>query len=304
MDDSLEARILKAAAKADANDLPDFPDDKSDLPSDYEYEPNDEEEEEIVEDITESELLKYLDQQQDPLQVAQRLFYHELNTLTAQKHEHDWKLKCIPNKCMEELYAKGWTQMDYLIDLDTLKGARHEADAWLQQGKFMPASRAKTSEEDPFRDTNARDDAIVWLDPAANDNPTNFQKVLDFFSGPLHADLASMIRLNGKTEYQLAYYHPDNARYECHRDALPTDDPDDTTQRRVTAILYLNPGFCNSEGGELKIHGHRSASGLEDSADRLIHPLLGRVVIFLSGVVDHEVCPAKKERFALTAWMR
>ncbi|ORX50525.1 hypothetical protein DM01DRAFT_1324946 [Hesseltinella vesiculosa] len=304
-DTSLEAQILKAAAKSGADDLPDFPDDQSDLPSDYEYVPNDDDDEEIIEDITESDLLKYLDQQRDPLQVVQRLFYHEINTLSAQKHEHDWKLKCIPNRCMEELYGQGWTQMDYLLDLDTLKGANQEAVHMLKEGKFVPAGRVKDVEDDPFRDNNARDDAIIWMDPAANDNPPFFQKVLDFYSGPLHDDLSSMIRLNGKTEYQLAYYHPNNARYERHRDALPTDDPEDTNQRRVTAILYLNANWTNGDGGELKIHGHENAdTGLEDSADRYVHPLLGRMVIFMSGVTDHEVCPAKKERFALTAWMR
>lgn len=132
--------------------------------------------------------------------------------------------------------------------------------------------------------------------------------MLDFFNGPLHDDLASMVRLNGKTEYQLAYYHPANARYEKHRDALPTDNPDDTSQRRITAIMYLNPGFSSSDGGELKLFGasHDTADGGGglDAADHVIPPLLGRVVIFLSGVIDHAVLPAKKERFALTAWMR
>lgn len=113
-----------------------------------------------------------------------------------------------------------------------------------------------------------------------------------------------MIRLNGKVEYQLAYYHPQNARYEKHRDALPTDNPDDTSQRRVTAILYLNPGITSVDGGELKIYGIPNAFGHSESAERNIQPLLGRVVIFLSGVIDHAVMPSKKERFALTAWMR
>ncbi|CAO3644112.1 unnamed protein product [Cunninghamella echinulata] len=175
----------------------------------------------------------------------------------------------------------------------------------LDRGMFTQASQLKNHDDDPYRDVNARDDSIVWLDPENKDtNSAHIQKVLDFFNGPLHDDLASMIRLNGKVEYQLAYYHPQNARYEKHRDALPTDDPEDTSQRRVTAILYLNPGITNADGGELKIFGIPNSFGHSESADRSIPPLLGRIVIFLSGVIDHAVMPAKKERFALTAWMR
>ncbi|CAO3588167.1 unnamed protein product [Absidia cylindrospora] len=202
------------------------------------------------------------------------------------------------------LYAHGWTQLDTLLDLDCVKGARKEADTMLANGTFTPASQVKSNVDDPYRDVNARDDAIIWLDPEDKTNSPYLQKVLDFFNGPLHDDLASMIRLNGKTEYQLAYYHPDNAQYEKHRDALPTDNAQDTSQRRITAILYLNPGFTGGDGGELKLFGNENAQGYLDSADRVIHPLLGRVVIFLSGVMDHAVLPAKKERFALTAWMR
>lgn len=113
-----------------------------------------------------------------------------------------------------------------------------------------------------------------------------------------------MIRLRGKTEYQLAYYHPENARYEKHRDAFPTDDPEDTHQRRVTAILYFNPGWMHGDGGELKIFGRNGSNGVTDAADRTVPPMMGRLVIFLSGVVNHAVLPTKNGRFALTAWMR
>ncbi|CAO3644108.1 unnamed protein product [Cunninghamella echinulata] len=89
-------RILRVAATNNDN-LPDFPDDKNGIPLDYE----EEEEIEEVEEITENDLLKYLDQQENPLSIAQRLFYHEVNTLSAQKHEHDWKLKCLPNKFIQ-----------------------------------------------------------------------------------------------------------------------------------------------------------------------------------------------------------
>ncbi|KAI7867852.1 hypothetical protein BDF14DRAFT_1799777 [Spinellus fusiger] len=303
---SLESRILRAAATT-TTDLPEFPDDKSDLPSDYEYDPDtmEEEEEEEIIDIDENDLLEYLDQQESPLTIAQRLFYHELNTVESQSHAREWSLQCLEPATMEALYSHGWAIVDGLLDLDTVKGARLEAEAMLAQGVFSSPSAAVTNKEeaDPFRDTKARDDTIVWLDPTQNTSP-HIAKILAFIHGPLHHDMAEMIRLHGSTEYQLAYYHPQNAQYEQHRDAFPVDDPSDQQQRRVTAIVYLNPVWASGDGGELKLLAPAEAHGVRLGADTIVPPLLGRVVLFMSGVVDHAVLQANKERFALTAWMR
>ena len=122
MSDALESRILKAAATTNAVELPEFPDNKSDLPSDYEYDPNEEEEVEEVEEIDENDLLKYLDEQENPLYIAQRLFYKEVNSTKSQASCPTWKLECLPCKAIEDLYGHGWATVDGLIDLNTLKG--------------------------------------------------------------------------------------------------------------------------------------------------------------------------------------
>ncbi|CAO0791344.1 unnamed protein product [Mucor circinelloides] len=308
---SLEDRILRMAA-TDATDLPDFPDDKSDLPSDFEYHPEDyeQDEEEIVEEISESELLKYLEHQESGLSVAQRLFYHELNTTEYQRNSGSWDLNCLTPEAVEELYSKGWTELEGQLDLDTLKGAHEESVQLLEQGQFIPAR--SFSENDPYRDTAARDDSILWFDPENQadyekgivDIPPHFQKIIEFIQGPLMHDIKNMVRLNGRTEYQLAYFHPEGARYERHRDALPTDDPQDTNQRRITIVFYLNPGWVKDHGGEVKIFSRPDDHGLPEGAERIVKPLLGRILLLLSGAVDHEIMPCKHSRYALTAWLR
>lgn len=119
---TLEDRLLRMAA-TDVSDLPAFPDNKSDLPSDFEYDPNNyEQEEEVVEEITEAELLKYLDEQEDALSIVQRLFYHELNTTEYQHQCSSWDLQCLTPNDVEELYGKGWIEIEGLIDLNILRG--------------------------------------------------------------------------------------------------------------------------------------------------------------------------------------
>ncbi|CAO3607410.1 unnamed protein product [Mucor hiemalis] len=286
---SLEDRILRMAA-TDASDLPDFPDDKSDLPSDFEYNPED------YEDMEE--------------EVAQRLFYHELNTTEYQSHSDTWHLNCLTPQAVEELYGKGWTELEGLVDLEILRGAHQEAEMLLSQDAYI-APRDLRAEDDPFRDTSARDDAIVWLDPKNENNapgtvdtPPFMSKVLEFIAGPLYHDIAKMIRLQGRTEYQLAYYHPNGAHYERHRDAFPTDNLADVDQRRVTVVFYLNPGWVAGDGGEVNLFSGTDGHGLPEGADRIVRPQLGRILLMLSGVVDHEILPTRKEQYRLTAWLR
>lgn len=178
MSDTLESRILKVASTN--TELPEFPDDKSDLPSDYEYDADQLEEEEIVEEVSENELLKYLDKQENPLHIAQRLFYNEINTVASQAGCPNWQLEKLSCRVVEDLYAHGWATVDGLIDLSTLKGmtelywhviltdgwslgARAEAEQLLKKGAFTRASALSENDpDDPFRDGTARDDWITW----------------------------------------------------------------------------------------------------------------------------------------------
>ncbi|KAI8384825.1 uncharacterized protein BYT42DRAFT_493789 [Radiomyces spectabilis] len=300
---SLDSRI-QSVVQSQPTELPEFPDDKSDLPSDYEYNPDEMDDvEEEVEEIDENELLAHLDRQEHPLYVAQRLFYNEVNTTQSQTHASEWQLHCLQPKVIEDLYAHGWATVKGMFELQDLKGAYEEANS--MRGQFTPADKS-IPEGDPFRDTKARDDAIIWLDPSSQKMTETpyLQKMLDFIRGPLSNDLKKMMRLRGPIEYQLSHF-PSNGRYEKHRDGFPIDDPEDTQQRRVTVMIFLTPGWTPCDGGELRIFGNASEQhGTVDAAARDIHPLLDHIVIMLSGVVDHEILPAAKERFALTAWLR
>jgi Rps23 Pro-64 3,4-dihydroxylase Tpa1-like proline 4-hydroxylase len=170
-----------------------------------------------------------------------------------------------------------------------------------ENGAFQPAQEYREEGDDQYRDNKARDDKTVWLDPTDKSNESsrpNIGQLLKMLQQKLLQDLSQIIHLHGNVEYQLAYYHPQNARYERHRDAFPTSEQDDTTQRRVTAIVYLNPDWVPGDGGELRLFGKNSAP------DQDVEPVASRMVVFLSGVVDHAVISASKSRYALTAWIR
>jgi len=306
---SLEDRILQLAIQ-DPDTLPQFPDDKSDLPSDFEYIPDNYEEEEVIENITESDLIQYLDQQEHPLSVVRRLFYHELNSSESQKKSSEWRLQYLSPEKLEELYGKGWTEIEGLIDLETLKSAHNAAKDLLQKGLFQSPQTTKETSDDPFRDIKARDDIIIWLDSIKKNTslPTHllasFDKIMSFIDGPLYDDLSEMIQLSNLKEFQLSYYHKNGAHYDVHRDALPTDDTTNKDQRRITLVIHLTPGWSSGDGGELNIKRHLDKHGLPEGADITLKPQLGKMFLCMSGATDYEILPTKQEMFTLTCWLR
>ncbi|CAN0101742.1 unnamed protein product, partial [Hapterophycus canaliculatus] len=82
---------------------------------------------------------------------------------------------------------------------------------------------------------------------------------------------------------------------------------------QITALYYLNPSWTPSMGGQLRVHMNAGAESgarggccprADESEGRKwdIEPLLDRLVLFRSDLVDHEVLPAFAPRLAVTLW--
>lgn len=123
----------------------------------------------------------------------------------------------------------------------------------------------------------------------------------------VNKDLRTFVHLSPEnvSEYQLAYYPKDiGARYTKHRDALPDDGG--LPFRRVTAIVYLREDeWTEADGGKLRAYIPKGSAAEASGKEYVdIEPIGGRLILFLSGAVDHEVLPVhSKERFAVTSWM-
>lgn len=140
-----------------------------------------------------------------------------------------------------------------------------------------------------YRDAAERGDEIAWLDDDA-DGPAlaALRRGFDALGDALTRQAYLGLR---RRELQVARYAGGGARYARHRDAFrDAAGP----QRRVSAIVYLNPDWTDADGGWLRLH---LAAGPLDVA-----PRLDRLVVFLSERVEHEVLPALAPRWAVTAW--
>ena len=88
---------------------------------------------------------------------------------------------------------------------------------------------------------------------------------------------------------QVARY-ANGAGYVRHLDAFPGGP-----NRALTAVYYLNDAWIPDHGGLL-----RAFPAGTDPVE--IGPVIDRLVVFLSGRLEHEVTPSRVERLAVTAW--
>lgn len=134
-----------------------------------------------------------------------------------------------------------------------------------------------------------RTDEIAWVE---NEDPG--------LSGYLHWMETLRLQLNrqlflGLFDFECHFAHySTGAYYKRHVDAFKGN-----SARKVSTILYLNPNWNTSDGGELVVYSPDGEQVLEK-----ISPEYGKLVLFLSEVFPHEVLPAKTDRYSLTGWYR
>jgi len=94
-------------------------------------------------------------------------------------------------------------------------------------------------------------------------------------------------------EFLYAMY-PKGTFYQKHIDTFQNDD-----RRKLSMVCYLNDNsWKTTNGGELVLY----PKGKERIT---IYPLPGRVVIFESQVLEHEVKEVlKEERLSITGWLK
>lgn len=175
------------------------------------------------------------------------------------------------------LGREGWFTRDRFLEDGLAKRLRDEAPhIALRRAGVRRAAQL---------DASIRTDELAWITPA--EAVGAFREACAQFASLMNAlNEAAWLGLRD-FDLQLARYQP-GAKYVRHRDAFPGDD-----NRRVTAIVYLNPFWEPAHGGQLRMH-------LDPPVD--LEPRLDRLVVFRSELVEHEVLPAHAERWALTAW--
>tara|TARA_R110002012_G_scaffold14093_1_gene59152 strand:- start:7969 stop:8610 length:642 start_codon:yes stop_codon:yes gene_type:complete len=138
-----------------------------------------------------------------------------------------------------------------------------------------------------------RGDVILWIDENRADpmEVAFFRKINNLieylnktcFLGILHK------------EFHYALY-PEGTYYKRHLDTFQNDD-----RRKLSFVCYLNEaGWLPENGGELVLYLNENG----EETEKVIYPFPGRVVIFESQILEHEVKPVNTGRLSITGWLK
>ena len=194
-------------------------------------------------------------------------------------------------KIISDLMEKKYSIIDNFFDaaeVDILRAALNEK---YEEDNFKKAAIGNRTNEVIAK--SIRGDFILWINEAdaGEAEKIYFEKINSLvnylnrtcFMGILHK------------EFHYAVY-PEGTFYKRHLDTFQNDG-----RRKLSMVCYLNNEDWRPEnGGELAIYTQEN--GEEEQID--IFPLAGRVVIFESQELEHEVKPVKVPRLSITGWLK
>jgi SM-20-related protein len=188
------------------------------------------------------------------------------------------------------LADRGWVVVpEFLTPAETAELAEQSRAGW-EAGAFRHAGVGIGSS---LRiDHETRRDYVHWLD----------ETTLTAAQQAYFQRLEELRRLINR-ELQLGLFsfeghfavYPPGAFYKKHLDQFRN-----ARHRVVSTILYLNSGWQQADGGELRLYLDETADGAHID----VVPYGGTLAVFLSARFYHEVLPARRERLSLTGWFR
>lgn len=188
------------------------------------------------------------------------------------------------------LAERGWCVTPDFLAPDLVGELRREIGAIRAAGGFRPAGVGRGAQREVRPEV--RTDAVCWLDPlACTPAQSRYLAALDELRLALNASLYL-----GLFDYEahLAVYPP-GTYYRRHLDQFAG-----IGTRRVTCVLYLNPAWQASDGGQLRLYTAPDDPACYED----IQPTGGTLVTFLSARFLHEVLPAHRDRYSITGWFR
>lgn len=187
---------------------------------------------------------------------------------------------------VEQLGEKGYFVRNRCLAPDTCRVLRRTIDQMARATERHGIDRERRHR----RTAPGRGDYLTWLD-RTDEYPWDL--VAERFE-QLRVDLNRMGYL-GLREFdvRIARYSDDGSSVDRY---VETPGPD--SDRRVTATVYLNPGWEAPDGGELRLSPPSAGEPVD------IAPIAGRLVAYRDDEVDREVLPTHAPRYGLSSWYR
>ena len=207
--------------------------------------------------------------------------------LLFQQYMSDFNLNPKYEKIIDDLLNQQFSIVDDFFSETETTSLRDSLLSKYEEDEFKKAAIGNQFNEQIIK--SIRGDFISWIDEnnANEAESLFFRKVDDFIQ---YMNRTCFLGIQDK-EFHYALY-PEGTFYKKHLDTFQND-----SRRKLSIVCYLNEEDWKEEfGGELVIY--------KESEEIAILPMKGRVVIFESQVLEHEVKPVKKERRSITGWLK
>lgn len=189
----------------------------------------------------------------------------------------------------QSLEKQGWAISDSVIPMSWQITLLMQGWQLWEDGHFHMAGIGRGAND--ARRPDIRGDTIYWIRPKSPEASHPFFGWMTEF----REDLSKRYHLGLRSqEFHFARYDS-GAGYQKHIDQHRGSD-----HRKVSIVLYLNPGWDAANGGELCLYNPYDP----DTEIARFAPLAGRLAVFVSGVMPHQVLPALATRWSLTGWLR
>jgi SM-20-related protein len=192
-------------------------------------------------------------------------------------------------KIIQDLLKQNYSVCDNFFELQLIANLRDRLKILHNHSELKKAAIGNKVNESISK--AIRGDYIQWIDERlANPEERLFFEAINTFKTYLNMTCFMGIL---HQEFHYAVY-PKGTFYKRHLDTFQNDD-----RRKLSMVCYLNDdSWDKTNGGELVIYP-------ENSNEVIIHPLLGRVVIFESQLLEHEVRPVFNDmRLSITGWLK
>lgn len=212
--------------------------------------------------------------------------------MAALYREMDFELDPLFETIISDLMTQDYSVVDHFIDPKTVSLLRNSLLAHFEEDRFKKAAIGSKTNE--VIAAAIRGDYILWIDEKVQTQvETLFFKRLNDLVAYLNRTCFLGIL---QTEFHYALY-PTATGYKRHLDSFQNDN-----KRKLSIAFYLNSeDWSQTDGGALALYLEGDQS---EEQTILVNPIAGRMVIFESQKIPHEVLIAHRDRLSITGWLK
>jgi len=224
--------------------------------------------------------------------------HHHIQHMQHHTVQPDQTIAQTPSESLLETLAdalaeRGWALTQHILTPAQVSAVRDDLRACWTGGLFCEAAVGKGAAKRVH--SEIRSDHILWL--TTNTDHEYSRPALAAYWQQMEALRQTVNRhlFLGAQEIEAHYaVYPAGTFYKRH-----LDQHRGSKERLLTCILYVNEAWTAEDGGVLRLYDDTEPEGFCD-----VVPEGGTFVCFRSDLVEHEVLPAKRERYSVTGWLR